>query len=350
MNVAIDVSPLKTGHFLQHRVRGTGFYIEHLRKSLIKGFKNDTFFFFTKGEPIPNEADVVHHPYFEPFFLTLPLIKKHKTVVTVHDLTPLVFAKEFPSGIKGMIKWQLQKKILQNTDAVITDSDCSKRDIEKFVGISPDKIHRIYLAADSHFKPLKNNQYEGIFEKFSLPKKFVLYVGDATWNKNLPKLLEAIKIVKVPLVMVGKTLMEEKIDINNPWNKDLVEVQKIASENKDIRRLGFVEANDLVALYNAATLLVMPSIYEGFGLPVLEAMQSGCPVVTTKGGSLSEIAGESALYVNAGDINDIATGISRVFQDKELQVDLRKRGLQQAKKFSWEKTAKETMEVYEALY
>src|ERR1035437_9648563 len=154
MKIAIDMSPLKTGNFLQHRVRGTGFYLENLKRSLLKYYPKNEYIFFTRGEKLPKDVEVVHYPYFEPFFLTLPVFSKNKKIVTVHDLTPLVFPDHFKSGLKGNLKWQIQKLALKNADAIITDSESSKKDIVKFAGINSEKIKVVYLAAGPEFKVL----------------------------------------------------------------------------------------------------------------------------------------------------------------------------------------------------
>ena len=347
MKIAIDISPLKTGRFLQHRVRGTGFYIENLKNALIKYYPENKYIFFVRGEKLPKDVDLVHYPYFEPFFLALPLFMKQKIVVTVHDLTPLVFSDYFPKGIKGEIKWRIQRYLLQKADAVIADSKCSKGDIIKYAGISDTKVNVVYLAAGEEFHRIQN-----LRKKYNLPEKFVLYVGDVTWNKNLPRLIEGIKKTDAPLLMVGKALAEEDFDRGNFWNKDLAQVQNMIKNQKSklknqITTLGFIPQEDLIALYNLATIFVMPSLYEGFGLPVLEAMSCGCPVITTKEGSMPEVAGDAAFYVNAYDIDSIKNGIEKVFNDEKLQKELSEKGMIQSKKFSWEKTAQETIKVYQ---
>lgn len=329
-----------TEHLAQHRVRGAGFYAENLVKALRKYYPKNNYFFSSYGEL--SKEDIAHFLYFEPFFLTLPFFKKKKTAVTVHDLTPLVFPKNFPPGIKGKIKWQIQKFSLRNSNVIITDSNSSKKDIIKFTGIDQEKIKVIYLAAGEKFKKIRNLKPS----MRNLPEKFILYVGDATWNKNLVRLLYAIEKTNLPLVMTGKALVTKDYDSRNAWNSDLVMVQELISKNKNITALGFVSEDDLIALYNSATIFIMPSLYEGFGLPILEAMSCGCPVLTTREGSIPEVAGEAAFYVNAYDINDIAKGIKKVFLDKNLQRELSMKGLKQAQKFSWEKTAHETNSVY----
>ncbi len=347
MNIGIDISPLKSGHYLQHRVRGTGFYLQNLKESLKGEDKNNSYIFYDRSTSIPGNIDLIHIPYFEPFFITLPIIKKVKTIVTVHDLTPLVFSKNFPSGIKGKLKWNIQKLLLKQADAIITDSNSSKKDIVQYTGISANKISVVYLAAGEEFKKLEIGNWKlEIGKRYGLPEKFALCVGDVTWNKNLPRLIKAAIKADVPLVMVGKALVEKDFDKNNPWNQDLVEVQKLA-ENKKIIRLGFVPTDDLVALYNLAKVFIMPSLYEGFGLPILEAMACGCPVLTSKEGSIPEVAGNAAFYVDAYSVDSITEGIKKVFEDKKLQEELSEEGIKQAKKFSWKKTAENTISVYQ---
>lgn len=346
MKIAIDVSPLQT----EHKVRGSGFYLEHLKNALVKYFPKNDYLFFQRGEKVPSDVDLVHFPYFEPFFLALPLYKKFRTVVTVHDLTPLVFPQAFPRGIKGELKWQMQRFALKKADAVITDSENSKKDIHRLVGINVNKIHVIPLAAGEQFRQLgKGNWQTEIKKRYGLPDDFILYVGDVTWNKNLPRLMDAAKQLEIPLVMIGKSLAEADYDQTNPWNADLNRVNELARSNEKIIRLGFVSMDELVQIYNLATVFVIPSLYEGFGLPVLEAMACGCPVITSREGSLSEVAGDAALYVDAYDVDDIAKGIEKVFGDQKLQEELSQKGLSRAQKFSWKKTAEETLKVYEKI-
>lgn len=342
MNIAL-VSPDASS--LKHRVRGTGSYFENLKKALLLYDKENEYSFPSGKKDIRN-ADLVHYPYFEPFFLSIPFTQKQRLVITVHDLTPLVFPNQFKKGLRGKIKWEIQKKLLSRADAIITDSNSSKKDIINFAKVDSSKIHVIYLAAGEEFKQIQTDLVEKMKKKYDLPEKFVLYVGDVTWNKNLPNLIKAVEKTGFALVMVGKTLIDKNFDKSNPWNKDLVEVQSMISNNKKIKVLGYVSTDDLVALYNAAQVFVMPSIYEGFGLPVLEAMSCGCPVVTSKKGSLPEVAGDAAIYVNPDSIDEIAEEVGKLLKNDELRGKLSNKGLEQAKKFSWEKTARETVDVY----
>lgn len=339
MKIGIDISPLSSGH----KVRGTGFYLHHLKDALIKYYPDNEYLFY-EGNSGDRNVDLIHVPYFDPFFLTLPLRPNKKFVVTVHDLTPLVFAEHFPAGLKGKAKWLVQKNTLKKASAIITDSESSKKDIIKILGFPDSKVRVAYLAAGEEFK--QNKKVDEVIKKYKLPDKFVLYVGDATWNKNLPRIVMAIKQVGVPLVMVGKALADSSFDRSNPWNKDLVEVETQASDDKLFFKLGFLPTDDLVKIYNAATVLVMPSIYEGFGLPILEAMACGCPVITSKEGSLPEVAGSAAYYVDPYNQASIAEGITKVYSDNALREKMTEEGFAQVAKFSWKKTAEETVETY----
>ena len=337
MKVAIDISPLNQGNYLHHRVRGTGSYINGLRQGLTKYYPKNKYIFFNQGEKLSKDIDLIHYPYFEPFFLTLPLKKTHKTVVTVHDLTPLVFKDKFPSGIKGGVRWAVQKRLLQMADAVITDSISSKKDIEKFTKISPSKIHVVYLAADEKFKKLEIGNWKlEIQKRYGLPESFLLYVGDATWNKNLPNLIKAVGRTRHHLVIVGKAFKNEDFDKSNPWNQSLAEAQTLAKLNKKVIVLGFLNSNDLAKIYKSATAFIMPSFYEGFGLPVLEAMASGVPVITSNTSSLKEIGKDAVYYVDpekSGKINGT----------------LIKKGIKRSKQFSLKKTIDETIKVYDEI-
>src|SRR5664279_699600 len=176
MKIAIDITPIK-GELKGHKVRGVGFYLEYLKRSLLKYFPEHEYIFFSKDEKLDTSVDLIHYPYFEPFFITLPFIKKVKTVITVHDLTPLVFPQHFPAGIKGRLRWQIQRYNLQKADGIITDSFSSKKDIVTIGGVKEDKVQVAYLAAADEFHRIENNiKKQAIKNKYNLPEKFVLYV------------------------------------------------------------------------------------------------------------------------------------------------------------------------------
>lgn len=348
MVIGIDNSPLVSTHKLAHKIRGTGFYTKNLIEALQKYHPENEYVLFTQGERIEGKLDIYHYPYFEPFFLSLPFRKRGKTIITIHDLAPLVFPEMFPVGIKGKLKYSLQKLLAKRADAIITDSESSKKDIIKLLGFEQNQVYSIPLAAGEQFvkKSISREEKEMLQKKYGLPEQFALYVGDATPNKNLKRLVDAAILADIPLVMVGGALTKQDINVNHPWNRDIVYVQKKALENKKIQLLGYVTDKDLVDLYNIAELFVFPSLYEGFGLPVLEAAACGCPVVTSMGGSLPEVMGESALYIDPYSVQDISEKMTEMLTDKKIQKKYSELGLIQAGKFSWEKTANLTVKVY----
>ncbi|MFC1627002.1 glycosyltransferase family 4 protein [Patescibacteria group bacterium] len=347
MRVALNINSLKSGH----KYRGLGFYTKRLLLELEQLSKS------TSKSPIqlikfdnkpPKKADIVHYPAFTLFQPKKNISFKNKIIFTVHDLIPLKFPKRFPLGIRAKLAWFIQKNNLKKASVLITDSKASKKDIIRFAKIQPDKIKVIYLAADKVFKPLKNKTWlASIKKRYQLPDKFIFYVGDLNYNKNIPLLAQTCLDLDFPLVVVGKRAVAQDFDEKHPETQDLVQFQALAKNNpQKIIRLGFVPTKDLVGLYNLATVYAHPSIAEGFGLPILEAMACGCPVITSRTSSLAEIAGQAALLVNPASRIEITKALKSLWQKPALRQKLSKLGLERNKKFSWQKTAQQTYEVY----
>lgn len=344
MKIAIDTSPLETGH----KDRGVGTYTKLLIESLQKYESDHTYSFFTRGQKVPENVDVVHYPYFDPFFLTLPVIKFRSTVVTVHDLIPLVFPERFPAGIRGMIKWQVQRLSLGRATRIITDSDTSKTDIMRIAGIPSQTIDVVRLAPADVFSPVKDKELlRDVATKYNLPDRFILYVGDINWNKNISGLLAAFQKVKSPkskvkLVLVGKAFTERSPEA------DAIRASIDAFGVRDhVIMPGFVHFDDLPAFYSLASVYVQPSRYEGFGLPILEAMASGCPVISSRAASLSEIAGP-AIMVDPNNHGELATRLKAVLaMPAARRLKLIQDGILWARRFSWEAVAHQTVQAYE---
>ena len=307
--------------------RGIGVYAEALSRRLPQYV-----------QVVSDNPEIIHSLVFKLFSpRPAPRIGTVPTVITVHDLIPLKFPKAYPPGIRGALKWWRQRNQLRQLAGIITDSQVSKQDIIKFTGIDPNKIFVVYLAADEVFRPARAEN------KYQLPKKFVLYVGDLNWNKNVVSLAKICLKLHYPLVVVGRQAVETDYDRYHPETSELIKFQRLAKLHpKKIIRLGIVTNQDLAAIYNLATVYVQPSRYEGFGLPVVEAMASGCPVLSSGAGSLAEITGKAAMLFNQKNLK-------LVWQDLDLRRKLIQAGLIQAKKFSWEKTVRETVKVYEKI-
>lgn len=348
MRILVDISPVSSRSTSSHKVRGVGRYINLLYKNLPKYDDRNEYIFSDDVSINKEKIDAIHYPYLDPFFVTFPIVKKHKTVITVHDLIPITHKVHFPAGIKGNVSWQINKRIIRNADRIITDSIASSKSVLRLTGASSNNINHVYLGVEESFRVLnlESREIESLRNKFSLPKNFFLYVGDVTWNKNLPTLVRAVKDSGVNLVMVGKALVDE-FDHSNPWNRDRIKVEEETRSGEFIK-LGFVQEEDLVRLYNTATAVVMPSVDEGFGLPVLEGMSCGSPVIVSKNGSLPEVAGNAGIYVNAGSTESII-GAFKMLENMEFKKKKSLESLSQAKKFSIKKMILDTVKVYESL-
>jgi glycosyltransferase involved in cell wall biosynthesis len=290
--------------------------------------------------------DVIHLTRFNPFTISVPFKRPtgKKLILTIYDLIPLIYPKHYPTGIRGWINWQLNKYLIRkNVDEIITISETSKKDICRFIGTKPEKVHVVYLAPRPIFKKLKIGHWQTETKnRYNLPDHFVLYVGDINYNKNIPLLVKACEMAKVPLVICGKQAQEiESMNLNHP---ELMHLKNINWSG--VSRLGFVPDDDLVKIYNLAEVYVQPSLYEGFGLPVLEANAVGLPVVCSKTQALVEVAEDAALFASINDPKDFADKIKLLISDDTLRRELIEKGFKNAEKYSWEKTARETEKIY----
>jgi glycosyltransferase involved in cell wall biosynthesis len=339
IKVLFDTAPLYNGN----AGRGVGAYTKFLTEALAK---RDDVTLLEKG--MTKEADLVHYPFFDLFFATLPLLRSYKTVVTVHDVIPLQFLSEYKPGKKGMVRFFRQRLALQSVNAVITDSEASKKEIIKHLKIKAHKVHVVQLAANPELKPAVDKKLLEVKEKYLLPENYLLYVGDINYNKNLPQLIKALKFLpdEVSLVCVGRNFKPQEIP---EWKA--IEVQIALSDVPNrvqfVNELSGESVDELSAIYSGATAYVQPSLAEGFGLPVLEAMQCGTPVVCAQNSSLVEVGGDEVVYVQT-DAESIATGVKEVL---EWSDDVRAKRISSAKKwakhFTWEKAAEETVKVYQ---
>lgn len=286
------------------------------------------------------DLDIIHSPENATLFVKL---KNQKKIITVHD----IIAHLFPElGITGVRYKFLLSRTLKTADKIIAVSNSTKKDLINYFNIPEEKIRVISEAADEKFKPLNQEEVNEIKRKYDLQFPFILYVGNLAKHKNIPALIEAFYKVK-------KKGIQHKLVITGMkrWKyKEIFEtIDKLNLQN-DVVFTGYVSDEDLPALYNAADLFVYPSLYEGFGLPPLEAMACGAPVITSNTSSLPEVVGNAGIMVDPHDVGALADAMYEVLTNDGLKEDMVKRELKRAKMFSWEKCARETIEVYEEVY
>ena len=300
------------------------------------------------------DVEIAHVPYFaSPLFPTTP------TVVTVHDLIPMLLPA-YRGSLLVRLYTLLVAVAAKRADIVLTDSEASKWDIVRLLDIPAARVRVIYLAADDIYQPvLDEHRLAAIRRKYGLPESYLLYLGGFDQRKNVPTLLKAfaqlakdsrfeiresrfeIRDSRVHLVMAGR--LPEKGSDFFPDPRPIVEKLGIGEQ---VVFTGWVPEEDKPALYSGARALVFPSLYEGFGLPPLEALACGTPVIASNRGSLPEIVGDGGLLLEPDDVEELAGAMEKLLNDDTLWGNLRQKGLAHAARFSWEKTARETLAVY----
>lgn len=300
---------------------------------------NNTFYRNLIDIPINNickKFDIIHSQYF------LPLGCGLKDIVSIHDISFLHYPECFTKK-QLVINKNLIKKAAEKSKYIITISEFSKQDIVKNYSINPEKVFVTYLAASEIFKPIvSTNEIKNIIEKYNIRGKYILTVGNLQPRKNLDRLIRAFNYLQkdekfkyYKLVIVGK----------KNWQLD--KLFNDVSINENIILTGYVPDEDLSLLYNGCDVFVYPSLFEGFGLPVLEALKCGKAVLTSNTSSLPEVIGEAGLLFNPLKEESIADSIASVLINEQFKSKLENDALIQASKFSWEKTANETVKVYE---
>lgn len=296
----------------------------------------------TLGAAEACDAKLLHMPtVLAPLRSTLPV------VLTVHDLAIMRFPEKFRTWHRMSARFILPR-VARRVAAIVTGSEATKRDLVELLGVAPERVHVIPYGIGGNFSPLSADdpRLAAVRARYALPRDYVITVGTIEPRKNLVRLLEAIKLLRES----AGPLRELQLVHAGPvgWHAEDVP-RSVASLGlgDHVHFLGFVPDEDLVALYQLARASVYPSLFEGFGFPVLEAMASGCPVVTANSSSLPEVAGDAALLVDPMSVASIADGVSRVWCDDALCRDLASRGRDRAASFTWEATARRTARLYD---
>jgi glycosyltransferase involved in cell wall biosynthesis len=295
--------------------------------------------------PIPKKwilgnVDILHSTTF-----CTPQDHCGKLIVTIYDISFLLLPEcHVEANRQHCLKGTLEA--VRYADYIIAISDSGKNDLVKYFDADPDKVVVTHLAAKDIFTPRGSDERNQVLEKYRIPGDFIFTVGSYEPRKNIGTLIRAymnlpenVKNQYALVIAGGKGWLNTDIEL-------LIESQDSAR----ILRIGYVDEQDLPALYSAATLFVYPSFYEGFGLPVLEAMSCGVPVITSNTSSMPEIGGIAALYFDPHSVQQLRSLLLEVAGNENLRKELSRKGIEQARQFSWDKTAKATLEIYKDLY
>ncbi|MEP6719354.1 MAG: glycosyltransferase family 1 protein [bacterium] len=290
-----------------------------------------------------NRVDVLHVQFTAPPFSPCPV------VVSIHDLS----FEHLPQTFKRRSRMQLRltvRRSARNAAQVIALSEHARADLIDTYHLRPEKVNVVPLAAPDAFAPVRDdNELQRVRQIYGIDRSYILSVGSIQPRKNLRRLIEAYSVLhqqqpegKLPqLVLVGK----------NAWLYDeTLQLLKDREVGDSIILTGYVPESDLPALYSGALCFIYPSYFEGFGLPPLEAMKCGAPVIVGNKTSLPEVVGDAALMIDPFDVNAIAAAIQKVISDSDFRSELRVKGMQRAKQFDWKETARRTLAVYEKAF
>lgn len=373
MRITVDVSPAV------HHHAGLGTYARELLGALIEqGGANEYYALYHSPRPLaPSDAPLDRVPMFrvpldaKPWRMSvlaayytgrtmdrwlpvsdlfhatdhlLPPLRHSTSVFTIHDL---IF-RFYPQYHLPLNRWFLTlmlPKFMRRADAIIAVSENTRRDVTRLMQIPRDKITVIYEGVGREFTPVPDSEtLARARDKFKLPARFILFLGTIEPRKNLTALFDAYAALLkrepdlAPLVVAGR----------KGWlYEPILKRARDLGISERVHLLGWVDSSDAPALYRLARVFVFPSLYEGFGLPPLEAMACGTPVVCSNASSLPEVVGDAGIPVDPHDTGALAQAIARVLADDALRADLSARGLVQAGKFTWERAARETLAVYE---
>lgn len=362
------------GLFLDAPATGTGQYLREIVRAMRAQAPNDEFVFIAQHDDrsapaqvvsvstrigrenvaklefeqatFPRAAkkgfDLAHVPHFgPPLYPTLP------TVVTIHDLIPMVLPA-YRGSARVQVYTRLAAAGARRAQAILADSDASAKDIVRCLNVSPERVHVVYLAADARYQPVSESEIARVRAKYDLPKRFVLYLGGFDVRKNVARVIETFaaqsQASDLWLVLAGKLPEQDSAFFPDP--RRMLETFGVSDR---ARCVGFVAEEDKPALYAASRVFLYPSFYEGFGLPPLEAMASGTPVIVSNRSSLPEVVGDAGILLAPDDAQGWGEALGALLADESRWREMRARGIEQAKKFSWERAASETLKVYRAV-
>lgn len=290
--------------------------------------------------------ELLHCPYFAaPYFLPA------KTVVTVHDVIPLILP-EYRARPESRMYAGLVSFTVRRADAIITVSECSKQDIMRTLHIADNRIHVIGNAVDASFRPITDTRLlDAVRERYGIGPKYILYFGGFDVRKNVHRVLQAYAALpaavraEYQLVIAGRLHL-----LGHPLHPDPRPLARDLGIEDQVVVTGQIREQDKAPLYSGAVVFLFPSLYEGFGIPVLEAMACGAAVITSNRSACPEVAGDAAVLVNPEEVASISSAVLRLIEDGPFRDELRDRALARAAQFSWKRVAQQTLEVYAKLH
>lgn len=362
MKIAVDARSAN-----REKVSGGGIYLKNLLRGIAQLDSKNDYLLFIDSElnnsfPVQKEnfqtktlksaiawtqlrlphALFAHRPdvYFSPHHWLPALTPKCRKVVTIHDLSFLKYPQYF--GLKTSLYFKMSTyHAVKAADKIITISHNSKKDLLHHYSVDEKKIKVIHLGCDEIFHfPLDDAQSQKILVKYQIGNKYIFFLGDLHLRKNVDRLIKAFEQVKKKKKTEHKLVITGKKDWLSQQIYNLIGNSKVKDE---IILTGYVPREVLPYLMGNAEMFVFPSLFEGFGMPLLEAMAARTPIITSNTTSMPEIAGDAAILVNPQSIDEIANAIEQLLENESLREDLVQKGSHQVKKFSWQKTARETL-------
>jgi glycosyltransferase involved in cell wall biosynthesis len=365
VRIAFDGTTLRPGR------TGVGYYTEHLLRHLAPEGAGDELILMSNRPvdttgPLPQRVRVVVSPWRAPRMVWMqmlaprtlrqlradvahftngmvPLASPVPTVVTIHDMSLTLYPRYHPPR-RVLLNRPFVDLAARRADAIITVSQSAKRDIIRLYGLSPERVHVVHEAAAPSFRPVGDRAVlDRVRQRYALADRFILYVGTIEPRKNLPKLIEGFAARRT----AGD--LPHQLVCAGPYgwlSGDIAKKIRRLRVADAVRFTGYVPFDDLPALYNLAEMFVFPSLYEGFGLPVVEAMASGTPVITGHVPALAEVAGAAVEHVDSLDAGTLGDAMVALARNRERREHLISLGLARARMFSWERAARETLDVY----
>jgi len=294
------------------------------------------FLKFTSVDKLAGDVDI----FLTPSFLFTNISNRCKKILIVHDLSFDIYPEFFTFKKRLWHKLINPKKMCQQSDLIIAISENTKNDIVKMYEVNDNKIKVVYPGISQiFFNIVSEEEKQKILDKYNLPKNYALYLGNLEPRKNVSSLIKSFDLLKndsLNLVIVG----------GEGWKyKKIYKVWQNTKNNKKIKFLGYIESKDKPAIYSLAKMFIYPSNYEGFGLPPIEAMACGTPVIASANSSLIEAINNAGLLIDSNNINDIAQAINYILTDQNLEIKLTELGISRAKKFNWQQKAEEILNI-----